>query len=721
MPDHFEQALDECIRLVLRGVPVSECLARYPEHAAELEPELAAVTAVVSVYNRRPSATAMLRSRQRLEAELAALAGQERPRPKKALSWLGMSARRWAVAAALLLVLVTAGFGTTTASAHALPGQPLYAVKQATEQVRLAFTFSNQGKADLYLAYAQTRAEEMGALITDGNTRPVPETASSLENDLAAASRLAAANQGQQWAEAFQAKLTTSATESLSVLNQALAQAPEQQQAQVTQVVAQAGASYSKAAEQTAAASPNVVVAQEPGTMQIQATDPPPPGVQSVLVTVRSIEAYLAAGSHSQWVTVMNAATTFDLLKVKNAPQTIGEAQVPAGTYTRIQAHLGDITVVLPDGNQEIITPQQQTLELQRPIAVTAGQTTTVLLDFNGQLSLQVGANGKLKFVPSVLPRLPGPPNQTGVTATPTPNPAHTPTPAGQTVTPVPSPSVTPVPRPVEIHGTVDGLLSNRELTVGGRQVIIDANTRLVGGNPKKGQSVTVTGVEGPSGAITATRIVVGPLRGTATPTPPAGGTPTGEPVTIKGTVERFDLSTMQMFVDNHSVVIPPNFDPANLIVGTKNAGHLSLEEIFALLSGLSPDTAVTVEGLRQPDGTIIASRIIVGATTPAPTPTATPPPSSPTPAPGPGPTGTLEPNPTPVATPEAIAVDGLVTDITLGADLTVQEIVVGGQVVLVPVGTAVPADLMIGSSVHVDGLLYPDGTVKATSIALSF
>ncbi len=55
MADKFELILDECIRLVMQGIPVSECLARYPEYAAELESHLATVKQMTDVYSREPA------------------------------------------------------------------------------------------------------------------------------------------------------------------------------------------------------------------------------------------------------------------------------------------------------------------------------------------------------------------------------------------------------------------------------------------------------------------------------------------------------------------------------------------------------------------------------------------------------------------------------------------------------------------------------------------
>ena len=62
-------------------------------------------------------------------------------------------------AAALLLVIVLAATGLTTASANSLPGDQLYSVKRTVEDVRLALA-SADGRASLHVDFAERRIDE---------------------------------------------------------------------------------------------------------------------------------------------------------------------------------------------------------------------------------------------------------------------------------------------------------------------------------------------------------------------------------------------------------------------------------------------------------------------------------------------------------------------------------------------------------------------------------
>lgn len=66
-------------------------------------------------------------------------------------------------AAALLIGL--AGLGMVL-SRNALPGDPLYAVKRATESAQLGLTFGDEAKATAHLRFAATRLDELLALHT---------------------------------------------------------------------------------------------------------------------------------------------------------------------------------------------------------------------------------------------------------------------------------------------------------------------------------------------------------------------------------------------------------------------------------------------------------------------------------------------------------------------------------------------------------------------------
>lgn len=73
----------------------------------------------------------------------------------------------------LAIALAFGGAGTAAyASQDSLPTEPLYAVKQLTEELRLVLTIDPQEKADLLLNFVSERVREMQALSAEGEAIP---------------------------------------------------------------------------------------------------------------------------------------------------------------------------------------------------------------------------------------------------------------------------------------------------------------------------------------------------------------------------------------------------------------------------------------------------------------------------------------------------------------------------------------------------------------------
>jgi Domain of unknown function (DUF5667) len=70
---------------------------------------------------------------------------------------------RPALAAAAIFVLVLAG--ATSAAASSLPGDPLYAMKRATEDVRLALTFDDVARTQLLSELTDRRLQELAEIV----------------------------------------------------------------------------------------------------------------------------------------------------------------------------------------------------------------------------------------------------------------------------------------------------------------------------------------------------------------------------------------------------------------------------------------------------------------------------------------------------------------------------------------------------------------------------
>jgi hypothetical protein len=174
----LDNILDECLeRIVLGGETLEQCLERYPEQADELKPLLETVLAVkeASAVEPRPDFKARARYQFR-----SALGEKAAPKRRPFFGWLP----RWATALSIVLVVLLAGGGTVVAAANSMPDSILYPVKLATEEVRLAFTPSQLGKARLCSGFADERVAEIVYMAEKGDAEWVEATTERLDDRL---------------------------------------------------------------------------------------------------------------------------------------------------------------------------------------------------------------------------------------------------------------------------------------------------------------------------------------------------------------------------------------------------------------------------------------------------------------------------------------------------------------------------------------------------------
>jgi len=169
MSEMIEDILDECIdRIVMHGDTVEECLARYPDWVEELEPLLRAATATSEGYRDEPRAEFQRAAKSRFLNAVVAAREQGGQRGRWHWGW----GRGWVVTAVVVLALLIMGCGTVGASTNSLPGDLLYPVKRAAENVQVFFTFGNEAKANLYVKFAERRVQELLALVAEQEEAP---------------------------------------------------------------------------------------------------------------------------------------------------------------------------------------------------------------------------------------------------------------------------------------------------------------------------------------------------------------------------------------------------------------------------------------------------------------------------------------------------------------------------------------------------------------------
>lgn len=187
----FNNILDECLEKMLRGKSIEQCLADYPDHASALEPMLRTAFRAKMATNIRPRPEFKDRARHEFQAAIRDMD----VKPARSRGFFPSLKPAW-IALAALVAVVIAGGGTVYAAGNALPDSPLYAVKLATESVRLFLTPSEIGKAELYAEFADERVEEIVRMADKGEVEFVQETTNRLNEQLVAMASLAIGENG---------------------------------------------------------------------------------------------------------------------------------------------------------------------------------------------------------------------------------------------------------------------------------------------------------------------------------------------------------------------------------------------------------------------------------------------------------------------------------------------------------------------------------------------
>ncbi len=125
------------------------------------------------------------------------------------------------------------------------------------------------------------------------------------------------------------------------------------------------------------------------GTIEVRATDPPPADVEHVVVELSEVEVHYVSGNATEWVTIVGAPPSFDLMEVLDGVEVVlGSANVTAGKYTQIRMEVDQVTVVTTAGDSITAEIPSGTLKIVRPFTVEPGGTTVLILDFDGEKSL---------------------------------------------------------------------------------------------------------------------------------------------------------------------------------------------------------------------------------------------------------------------------------------------------------------------------------------------
>lgn len=155
----FENKLNDCLEKLLNGTEtVEQCLQRYPNNAQELEPLLRTAMSVQKAVDIAPNPESKARIHYNLQLKMAEVGKPQRP------SWFSLQPR-WTMAMMAVMLIFVLGGGAVLAADSSMPGSLLYPIKILTENISLKLAGSDIEKAELSLAFADRRVDEMNYLI----------------------------------------------------------------------------------------------------------------------------------------------------------------------------------------------------------------------------------------------------------------------------------------------------------------------------------------------------------------------------------------------------------------------------------------------------------------------------------------------------------------------------------------------------------------------------
>jgi len=177
MNGEFERALDQCLGWLRDGSDVDTCLERFPAFADDLRPLLVLAAGLRRAQVPAPSAAARAAGLQRMLAALsdrrslsqgAGIRSRLSRGLRLALDWAG---RRpvWQMAVVLLVALLFFGGGATVAAtANSLPGDSLYPVKLASQNVRVVLALGSAQRRQVEMDIQEERLQDVRDVLATG-------------------------------------------------------------------------------------------------------------------------------------------------------------------------------------------------------------------------------------------------------------------------------------------------------------------------------------------------------------------------------------------------------------------------------------------------------------------------------------------------------------------------------------------------------------------------
>ena len=97
----------------------------------------------------------------------------------------------------------------------------------------------------------------------------------------------------------------------------------------------------------------------------------------------------------------MEESKTFDLIKVKDSSEYMGDTELAVGKYTQIRLTLEKALVTINGEEYDLKVPSN-TLKLTKPFDIREDQNLTLTLDFDAEKSIHETGNGKFILKPTI-------------------------------------------------------------------------------------------------------------------------------------------------------------------------------------------------------------------------------------------------------------------------------------------------------------------------------
>jgi type II secretory pathway pseudopilin PulG len=188
---HISNIFAECLEAIeKKELSVEECLNRYPDYQDELRELLTTCQIIQDTPVISPRLTYRQVAKTRLENLLP-----DHPKPVTFLRSIRRNKRNgnqsyqrrfsmnWLIIVALAASLFAGGTGVAYASEDALPGEALYGVKNAVQNVQLALS-SDESDVDLLLGFMGEHIEEIEALTEMGQFQWISQALDGYDQDL---------------------------------------------------------------------------------------------------------------------------------------------------------------------------------------------------------------------------------------------------------------------------------------------------------------------------------------------------------------------------------------------------------------------------------------------------------------------------------------------------------------------------------------------------------